>query len=338
MNWAILSTFYAGEHVRRRRRGLLEPANSFLLILFAAVFTAPSTALDWSKVDPNSGQLILRAPGLPDTPSRLESATERWDNFELGRWQAANRRLPEAQLILIYKKDIAPSNIHFIKGEPLSESLRRWFSGESLEMLDLAEAKNELGELETQRFRRPGNVDCLAVEQGISTFSDSIDFDSGARLLGDKIIRGWYCIPENTSNADEVLTAFVAGIGLKGFADPARDPQFIGFPSPPSKRKWDEFLKNNYTMQICHETGEGETNANPAKYRECISYIQGWIEADKSYAKSVGREPMACVPDGIEAELVRQAVLDYVTEHVDAMDLRARQIVENGIVAVWPCP
>lgn len=196
-----------------------------LVVLTMLLCSAPSSGLDWSAARTDSGELILRAPGLRDTPDQLHRATEDWNIFELGTWKGAEADRPTAQLILIRMKDIAPSNQHFIKTVPLSEFVRSWFPGEPLHLGRAERARNELGELDTQRFGRPGKVECMAVEQGISTYSDAIDFDSGAELLGDKIIRGWYCIPAGTLNPEQVLAAFVDGIGLKGFADPGRDGQ-----------------------------------------------------------------------------------------------------------------
>jgi len=196
-----------------------------LYLLVQLFSSAPSAALDWSAARPGSGELILRAPGLPDTPSSLNRATEDWNIYEVGGWEAPGADWPQAMLFLIRMKDIAPSTKHFVKTVPVAEMVRGWLPGESLQMGQSGRAENELGELDIQRFRRAGNVDCVGVEQGISTFSDAIDFTSGAALLGDKIIRGWYCVPSGTRNVDQVLDAFVRGIGLQGFADPSRSGQ-----------------------------------------------------------------------------------------------------------------
>jgi len=215
-----------------------------LYLLVQLFSSAPSAALDWSAARPGSGELILRAPGLPDTPSSLNRATEDWNIYEVGGWEAPGADWPQAMLFLIRMKDIAPSTKQFVKTVPVAELVGGWLPGESLQMGQSGRAENELGELDIQRFRRAGNVDCVGVEQGISTFSDAIDFTSGAALLGDKIIRGWYCVPDGTLNPEQVLAAFVNGIGLKGFADPDRDGQIpfqlgsaeLSQPSEPNAR------------------------------------------------------------------------------------------------------
>ena len=210
--------------VERLRRGSMRNVLiAVLLVLALLVLLAPrAEALDWKTVASDSGELILKAPDLSHFPHRVERAEEGWNLYELATWEAANQDLPRAELILIKKRKIAPSNIHFIKSVRLTDLAQKSFPAERLTMGRSYVAENLLGDIEVQHFMSSDGKACAYVEQGISTFSDSIDFDSGATLLGNIIIRGWYCVKADEPQADDKLASFVRGVGLKGFADPRK--------------------------------------------------------------------------------------------------------------------
>ena len=194
-----------------------------LLLCYAGILLFQrADALDWKVVPSDSGDLILKAPGLPERPYLRKRAEEGWNIYENAQWETGNTSYPKADLFLVRMKKTAPSTQHFVKSAGLDEQVKRWFSTELLTLGRSYTIENLLGEIELQFFTRGFGAPCVAVEQGISTFPDSIDFDSGAKLLGNIIIRGWYCAPAESPGAEDSLLSFARGIGLKGFADPRK--------------------------------------------------------------------------------------------------------------------
>jgi len=204
---------------------LLSELNRLIPLLVAGaalVCSSAAIAGDWKTVPEEQSELILRAPGLTySVPTRRISA-QGWVITETGRWRGEGSRWPQAALRLKRLDSIIRQNRVFLHATPLPEQISNWFQGENFVLGAAGFVTNLLGELEYQRFTRFGNIDCVFIVQGISTYSDQIELVHQAdtrKPLGDIVITGWYCVHAFGRDMGDVFASFFDGIGLKGFAE-----------------------------------------------------------------------------------------------------------------------
>ncbi len=99
------------------------------------------------------------------------------------------------------------------------------------------------------------------------------------------------------------------------------------------------FYTGNDMMDRCKDTGTGEGVVNAAKYKACVVYLAGAMDAHETLV-DWGRIPNRVIcpsSGGILLEQLRQVFLNYMNAKPAKWHLSASGLALNAFREAWPC-
>jgi len=182
-----------------------------------------STLGDWEPIPAEQSSLVLFAPGLGSARVNYLRKVDGFKIYELGHWRPDTGAFPEARIILLRFKSVAPSGMTFVRAPTLEEHIQQSFRAESIDIGVSGKFRNLFGGMEYIRFTRDGANQCVYMRQFGDTYSDQRGyFSDGSMGHGNIVIHGYYCLAPYHDLSQIALERFLAGIGLKGFAVPGK--------------------------------------------------------------------------------------------------------------------
>ena len=70
----------------------------------------------------------------------------------------------------------------------------------------------------------------------------------------------------------------------------------------------------------------------------CIGYLGAMVDGIVWLQKDASHKRTACLPQDLDIELFRQALLQYVAKTPAAMDGYSLEALKASLEAQWPCP
>lgn len=192
--------------------------------LAPACVTAIACGCSGPGISGDDYELVAEPPGLQHVEPMKTRVDQQRRIIELYRWTLQSVEWPKAQLIFARMKDIYRGNFTFArdpaKARTMYERINISFPSRNVQLQGSGRTRNALGPVDFQRFTVDEDAECTYIEQGMSRFSDQVELRSSAEPLGDMLVFGWYCAADGTASLAERFAAFIASIGIRGYAMP----------------------------------------------------------------------------------------------------------------------